>query len=118
MDGQAIKREPVEDSEYNYKKASQYGETMKMKNEAQSNFAKNMTFTEQRQYLPIFRVRDQLMQIVRDNQIIVMVGTTGSGKTTQLTQYLYEEGFADFEGSMIICTQPRRGMLVLCLKLP
>ena len=46
------------------------------------------------------------MQAVRDNQVLVVVGDTGSGKTTQLTQYLAEEGFADHR--RIGCTQPRR----------
>ena len=113
LDGSQIKREVTSDTEYDYKKSSQFGAAMREKNVAQSNFAKNMSIKEQRQYLPIFRVRDQLMQIVRDNQIVVMVGKTGSGKTTQLTQYLYEDGFADLEGSMIICTQPRRGMFCI-----
>lgn len=40
------------------------------------------------------------------NQILIVVGDTGSGKTTQMTQYLAEEGFAD--RGKIGCTQPRR----------
>lgn len=44
--------------------------------------------------------------MVRENQITVIVGETGSGKTTQLTQYLHEAGFTDY--GMIGCTQPRR----------
>lgn len=40
------------------------------------------------------------------NQVLIVVGDTGSGKTTQLTQYLAEEGFAD--NGRIGCTQPRR----------
>ncbi|OAP10877.1 hypothetical protein AXX17_AT2G04260 [Arabidopsis thaliana] len=48
---------------------------------------------EQRQYLPIFSVRDELLQVIRENQVIVVVGETGSGKTTQLTQYLHENGY-------------------------
>ena len=38
--------------------------------------------------------------------MVVVVGETGSGKTTQLAQYLYEEGYGDH--GMIGCTQPRR----------
>lgn len=33
-------------------------------------------------------------QVIAENQIVVVVGETGSGKTTQLTQYLYEDGYA------------------------
>eukprot|EP00924_Labyrinthula_sp_SR-Ha-C_P005269 maker-scaffold_1-snap-gene-26.55-mRNA-1 protein AED:0.40 eAED:0.40 QI:0/0/0/1/1/1/2/0/262 len=46
-----------------------------------------------RESLPIFSVRDELVNLVRENQVVVIIGETGSGKTTQLTQYLYEEGF-------------------------
>ena len=37
---------------------------------------------------------------------MVVVGETGSGKTTQMTQYLHEEGYTNL--GMIGCTQPRR----------
>ena len=37
----------------------------------------------------------------------MIVGETGSGKTTQLTQYLHEDGYTR-NGMMIGCTQPRR----------
>ena len=59
-----------------------------------------------RRSLPIFQCKSELMRIVRDHQIIVIVGETGSGKTTQLTQYLFEGGFA--KSGLIGCTQPRR----------
>lgn len=38
--------------------------------------------------------------------VVVVVGETGSGKTTQLTQFLYEDGYCSF--GIIGCTQPRR----------
>ncbi|KAH0734088.1 hypothetical protein KY285_009795 [Solanum tuberosum] len=46
------------------------------------------------------------MQVVRENQVVVIIGETGSGKTTQLTQYLYEYGYT--VNGIIGCTQPRR----------
>ncbi|KAG9119199.1 DEAH-box ATP-dependent RNA helicase prp22 [Ceratobasidium sp. 392] len=66
----------------------------------------SLSITEQRQSLPIFKLREKLVQAVRDHQILIVVGDTGSGKTTQMTQYLAEEGFADH--GKIGCTQPRR----------
>lgn len=66
----------------------------------------NMSMKEQRESLPIFKLRQQLIQAIRDNQVLVVVGDTGSGKTTQMTQYLAEEGFVD--RGKIGCTQPRR----------
>ena len=71
-----------------------------------SSFSRNKTIKEQREYLPIFRVRDELLQVVSDNRVVVIVGETGSGKTTQLTQYLHEAGYTNF--GMVGCTQPRR----------
>lgn len=65
-----------------------------------------LSMQEQRESLPIFKLREPLMQAIRDNQVLVIVGETGSGKTTQVTQYLAEEGYAD--KGKIGCTQPRR----------
>ena len=65
-----------------------------------------MSIKEQRESLPAFKMRKQFLDAVRQFQLLIVVGDTGSGKTTQLTQYLAEDGFAN-EG-MIGCTQPRR----------
>ncbi|KAK2496562.1 hypothetical protein MC885_004731, partial [Smutsia gigantea] len=43
---------------------------------------------------------------VHDNQILIVIGETGSGKTTQITQYLAEAGYTS--RGKIGCTQPRR----------
>ncbi|RFU80142.1 atp-dependent rna helicase dhx8 [Trichoderma arundinaceum] len=66
----------------------------------------NLSMKEQRESLPVFAFRSQLIKAVQENQILIVVGETGSGKTTQLTQYLAEAGFA--ENGIIGCTQPRR----------
>ncbi|KAK9238228.1 P-loop containing nucleoside triphosphate hydrolase protein [Lipomyces kononenkoae] len=61
----------------------------------------------QRELLPIFRHRQALLYIVESSSVVVLIGHTGSGKSTQLTQYLYEEGWTS-ESKAIACTQPRR----------
>jgi len=66
----------------------------------------SMSIKEQRESLPVFKFRKQLLDAVKENQLLIVVGDTGSGKTTQLTQYLAEGGFANT--GMIGCTQPRR----------
>ncbi|KAH0627004.1 hypothetical protein JD844_002358 [Phrynosoma platyrhinos] len=65
-----------------------------------------LSIIEQRESLPIFRLKDQLIQAVHDNQILIVIGETGSGKTTQITQYLAEAGYTS--RGKIGCTQPRR----------
>lgn len=66
----------------------------------------DMTIKQQRESLPVYRFRSELIKAVQANQLLIVVGDTGSGKTTQLTQYLAEAGFAN--NGMIGCTQPRR----------
>ncbi|KAM3440147.1 hypothetical protein NHJ13734_003420 [Beauveria thailandica] len=66
----------------------------------------NLSMKEQRETLPVYGFRSQLIKAVQENQILIVVGETGSGKTTQLTQYLAEGGFAN--DGVIGCTQPRR----------
>uniref|UniRef100_A0A2A4J898 RNA helicase n=1 Tax=Heliothis virescens TaxID=7102 RepID=A0A2A4J898_HELVI len=73
-----------------------------------SSFGKktNLSLLEQRQSLPIYKLRDELTKAVADNQILIVIGETGSGKTTQITQYLAECGLT--ARGKIACTQPRR----------
>ncbi|BCS29447.1 putative RNA helicase-like splicing factor (HRH1) [Aspergillus puulaauensis] len=66
----------------------------------------NMSIKQQRESLPVFKFRQQLLEAVAENQLMIVVGDTGSGKTTQLTQYLAEGGWAN--NGIIGCTQPRR----------
>ncbi|KAL1199104.1 Pre-mRNA-splicing factor ATP-dependent RNA helicase DEAH7 [Cardamine amara subsp. amara] len=94
-----------EEGEVDFKGEAKFAQHMK-KGEAVSEFAMSKTMAEQRQYLPIFSVRDELLQVIRENQVIVVVGETGSGKTTQLTQYLHEDGYTI--NGIVGCTQPRR----------
>ena len=65
-----------------------------------------LSMKEQRESLPIFQFREEIIEAVRSNQVLVVIGETGSGKTTQMTQYLAEAGFAT--RGKIGCTQPRR----------
>uniref|UniRef100_A0A6P4E156 RNA helicase n=1 Tax=Drosophila rhopaloa TaxID=1041015 RepID=A0A6P4E156_DRORH len=71
-----------------------------------SDFSRKKTISEQRRFLPVFASRQELLNVIRENSVIIIVGETGSGKTTQLTQYLHEDGYS--QRGMIGCTQPRR----------
>ncbi|RVX74123.1 Pre-mRNA-splicing factor ATP-dependent RNA helicase prp22 [Exophiala mesophila] len=66
----------------------------------------NMTIKQQRESLPVYKFRKQLLDAVANNQLLIVVGDTGSGKTTQVTQYLAEAGYGNH--GIIGCTQPRR----------
>ena len=85
--------------------SNKFSEHMK-KAEGASNFSQSKTLREQREFLPAFAVREDLLRVIRDNQVVIVVGETGSGKTTQLTQFLYEDGYG--KTGMIGCTQLRR----------
>ena len=61
----------------------------------------------QRRELPIYPQRQELIDAVRQNRCVVIVGETGSGKTTQLPQFLLRAGYAS-HGKIIGVTQPRR----------
>uniref|UniRef100_A0A670INN1 Pre-mRNA-splicing factor ATP-dependent RNA helicase PRP16 n=1 Tax=Podarcis muralis TaxID=64176 RepID=A0A670INN1_PODMU len=96
----------AEDGTVDYRTEQKFADHMKEKSEASSEFAKKKSIVEQRQYLPIFAVQQELLTVIRDNSIVIVVGETGSGKTTQLTQYLHEDSYTDY--GLIGCTQPRR----------
>jgi ATP-dependent RNA helicase DHX8/PRP22 len=66
---------------------------------------------QERKNLPIYAARDALLQEIEENNALVVVGETGSGKTTQLPQYIYEHWQSSKEKNRmptIAITQPRR----------
>ncbi|XP_018330672.1 pre-mRNA-splicing factor ATP-dependent RNA helicase PRP16 isoform X2 [Agrilus planipennis] len=107
------KKEDEEDARYNkdedktdYRTDQKFADHMNKTEGGSSDFAKKKTILEQRRYLPVFAVRQELLNVIRENSVVIIVGETGSGKTTQLTQYLHEDGYSKY--GMIGCTQPRR----------
>lgn len=56
--------------------------------------------------LPILQFEEKIMETVEKNPVTVIIGETGSGKSTQLSQMLFRRGYAD--SGMIGVTQPRR----------
>ncbi|KAL3882385.1 hypothetical protein ACJMK2_028734 [Sinanodonta woodiana] len=61
---------------------------------------------QQRRSLPIHPVRGRLIHEVQRHNSVIVIGETGSGKTTQIPQYLYEAGL--HRNAVIAVTQPRR----------
>lgn len=60
----------------------------------------------QRKQLPIYQAKPQLLNQLRQLNNAILIGETGSGKTTQIPQYLYESGIG--RQGIIAITQPRR----------
>jgi HrpA-like RNA helicase len=65
---------------------------------------------DQRKSLPAWAKSRELIDAVRNNQVVIVAGETGCGKTTQLPQFILDDAIARDEGALtsIICTQPRR----------
>ncbi|KAL5553616.1 hypothetical protein UlMin_041017 [Ulmus minor] len=87
-----------------------------------SNGSQNIDFLtrkrrieQHRKSLPIATVEKRLIEEVRKNDTLIIVGETGSGKTTQLPQFLFNAGFCR-DGKLIGVTQPRRVAAVTVAK--
>jgi len=73
---------------------------------ASLGMSRAIPLSEQRKNLPIYALKSSLLEAVKAHDMLVVIGETGSGKTTQMTQYLCEAGYASL--GVIGCTQPRR----------
>ena len=67
--------------EIDYKKSSGFAAhvTGKENNGPVSEFAKKKSIRQQREFLPAFTIRDELLNVIRENNIVIVVGETGSG---------------------------------------
>ncbi|XP_059664898.1 DExH-box ATP-dependent RNA helicase DExH6-like [Cornus florida] len=63
---------------------------------------------EQRSKLPISSFRDLITSTIKSNQVVLISGETGCGKTTQVPQFLLDYMWGKDEACKIVCTQPRR----------
>ncbi|KAG0171394.1 hypothetical protein DFQ30_001077 [Apophysomyces sp. BC1015] len=64
----------------------------------------HLTLQQQRERLPVFSLRRELLYLIETFQTVIVVGQTGCGKTTQIPQYLDEAGWTA-NGKQIACTQ-------------
>ncbi|XP_035744375.1 3'-5' RNA helicase YTHDC2 isoform X1 [Egretta garzetta] len=65
-------------------------------------------FDSFRQSLPVFEKQEEIVKIIKDNKVVLIVGETGSGKTTQIPQFLLDDCYKNRAPCRIFCTQPRR----------
>ncbi|XVE85269.1 hypothetical protein DITRI_Ditri17bG0078600 [Diplodiscus trichospermus] len=56
--------------------------------------------------LPIVQFENKIIETVEQNSVVVIIGETGSGKSTQLSQMLHRKGYTD--SGIVAVTQPRR----------
>lgn len=61
-----------------------------------------------RRDLPVHQQRDEFLRMYQTSQILVFVGETGSGKTTQIPQFVLYDDLPQSERKLVACTQPRR----------
>ncbi|AGO10173.1 AaceriAAR180Cp [[Ashbya] aceris (nom. inval.)] len=61
-----------------------------------------------RRDLPVHAQRDEFLKMYQENQVMVFVGETGSGKTTQIPQFVLFDEMPHLRNTQVACTQPRR----------
>ncbi|KAJ5713352.1 uncharacterized protein N7483_010533 [Penicillium malachiteum] len=70
--------------------------------------SKYFSILKTRRDLPVHQQRDEFLQLYQQSQILVFVGETGSGKTTQIPQFVLFDDLPQTQRKMVACTQPRR----------
>ncbi|KAE8306293.1 P-loop containing nucleoside triphosphate hydrolase protein [Aspergillus sergii] len=70
--------------------------------------SKYFSILKARRDLPVHAQRDEFLQLYQKSQILVFVGETGSGKTTQIPQFVLFDDQPQSQRKMVACTQPRR----------
>lgn len=70
--------------------------------------SKYFSILKSRRDLPVHQQRDEFLQLYQQSQILVFVGETGSGKTTQIPQFVLFDDLPQTQRKMVACTQPRR----------
>ncbi|KAJ6005841.1 Pre-mRNA splicing factor RNA helicase (Prp43) [Penicillium sp. IBT 35674x] len=70
--------------------------------------SKYFSILKTRRDLPVHQQRDEFLQLYQQSQILVFVGETGSGKTTQIPQFVLYDDLPQTQRKMVACTQPRR----------
>ncbi|KAI6673971.1 hypothetical protein NL676_001877 [Syzygium grande] len=83
---------------------------LKAKQEKMKDSANVKAMRSFREKLPAFKAKAEFLKAIANNQVLVVSGETGCGKTTQLPQFILEEAISSLCGAdcSIICTQPRR----------
>ncbi|HRE31122.1 MAG TPA: helicase-related protein, partial [Candidatus Berkiella sp.] len=102
---QSLQIAKIQDNELREKKLQQLQAKIKI---SQELFAKRKCLVPKIVYpeLPIFKKKQEIIQALKEHQVVIVAGETGSGKTTQLPKFCLEAGLG--VSGFIGHTQPRR----------
>ncbi|OQR99882.1 ATP-dependent RNA helicase [Thraustotheca clavata] len=83
-------------------------ETLAVKHQAKQKTAKYKLMMAAREKLPAYKEKESIIELLESNQVILISGATGCGKTTQVPQFLLDHFIPAKINCNILCTQPRR----------
>ena len=106
LDGSEMEEE-IEQAKMSRKLDERLKQELSEKISSSASYKKMLDF---RSKLPAFKMKNEIIQLVAENQVIVVSGETGCGKTTQVPQFILDDLIQKGEGSRtkLVCTQPRR----------
>ncbi|OMO75195.1 hypothetical protein CCACVL1_16292 [Corchorus capsularis] len=83
---------------------------LRQEEESKKQTQKYQRMLKARSALPIAGLKNDILQLLKENNVLVVCGETGSGKTTQVPQFILDDMIESGRGAHcnIICTQPRR----------
>ncbi|ORX97986.1 P-loop containing nucleoside triphosphate hydrolase protein [Basidiobolus meristosporus CBS 931.73] len=95
---------------------SAYGEKARSAKHLQTNYESRISkksyqnVLETRKLLPVHAYRREILELIEKNQVVIISGDTGCGKSTQVPQFIIEDLVASGRGDRckVFCTQPRR----------
>lgn len=110
-EGFFVQPEPLASSKSVVEKiARQISLQMRDQQEAWQESPEGRKMLEFRSNLPAYKEKEAILSVISKNQVVIISGETGCGKTTQIPQFILESEIESVHGAAcnIICTQPRR----------
>ncbi|XP_022922708.1 DExH-box ATP-dependent RNA helicase DExH7, chloroplastic [Cucurbita moschata] len=83
---------------------------LRLEHENKKKTKRYQDMLKNRAALPIASLRGDILRLLKENSVLVVCGDTGSGKTTQVPQFILDDMIESGHGGLcnIVCTQPRR----------